>query len=384
MDEQNLSPAFYKVNALTQEQRDKAYADARKRIAGQKPTKGDEPQYSDFERNAFTKYPLELMRFMRLLFYAILFAAFVPSAIRIFLASFEGTAIYLPAFEIAILIGVMAVLLAETGQVAFTLWASTTDGRLLRLGLYLASIGCTAFALIANAYVVKPFDHPHPMSFLEAFLPPILVLIAANVRKSEILHTIGERHQTQQEFAEAHRQWQTQFKTDVKAWNAALGEAEKSPQWERTLVNVLRDAIRNANKVSKQALRELTHTDWHALVMRERKAEEWWDTAVAEVAAIERKTQRIVVQPQPVIALPLRNGISTGTTGEVARVKIEREGKLFVKACPVCRERFAGETQRSATNRLVAHMKKHANERKAIALPMISMNGSGGRNEDEV
>lgn len=376
----DVSTAFERINALTQEQRDAAYTNARKRIAGQKPTRAEEPKY-DATGSGFTKYPADLLRFLRKLFYPVLIAAFTASAIRIFLAFFEETARSIPSYEVDIVISLMAVLLAETGQIAFTLWASIVESRLLRFALYIAALGCTAFALIANAAVVKPFERmnatdvlPFLLSMLDAFLPPVLVLIAANVRKSEILTQIADRHRAYQDWSVAHRKWEQDYKQAVQSWGDAMDDAEKHPMWQRTLVNGLRDAIRNANRKSTVTLRELQPADWYALVMRERKAEEWWDEAVQAWETLqERKSQaqqRIAITQ----AQPIHHGTSAGSTYEVVNAKSERSGDLYVKICPVCEQRFEGNEPRQATNRLAAHMKRHANERKVL----VSANGRGG------
>src|SRR5262249_32859476 len=118
--------AFEMVNALTDKQRNIALDAARKRIVGPEPTTDGEPMLNDYQRRTFTKYPPELIQRMRQLGYVILAAAFFASAIRIFIAAFEMSALSINAFNLAVAIGLMSVLLAESGQVAFTVWVATT------------------------------------------------------------------------------------------------------------------------------------------------------------------------------------------------------------------------------------------------------------------
>lgn len=360
--------ALEAVKPLLQEQRDRAYDDARRRIIGEKPIKEEEPKLELFEKNGL-KFPPELMKWMHRLFYVILVPAFIPSAIRIFLAVFALTVMTIPSIEIAVLIGAMSVLLAESGQVAFTLWASLSQNRLERFPLYLAALACTLFALVANATIVKPsIDHFDLLIWIDAFLPPVLVLIAANVRKAEILNASSERYAAHQAYTEAHQNWKTGYKNAVRNWEIALKEAEKSPAWERTLANSLRDSLRRANR-DKNALRDLNALDWVALVMRERKAEEWWDQAHRQIEVSERKPQTL---PAPVIRpikpLPEIRSTNGNSTGEVVNAEIKIVEGGLVKVCPVCQREFFGEDKRTATNRLVAHMKSHVNERKELAL----------------
>lgn len=353
-----LSDAFYKVNALTQEQRDDAYAETRERIVGAEPT------MEAFQRNTFAKYPPSAVRTINFLANVVLIAAFVPSAIRILIAAFEAFAFGVQSLPIALIVGVCSVLLAESGQIVFTLAAGITQERWARYGLWFGAAACTAFALIGNAHVAQPWMHGNFIfAWLETFLPPTLVLIAANVRKTQILHASEDRYAAKQAFDAAF--------TD---WKRAVANAEGDASWERTLANVLRNALRSANKQSKAVLRDLTNADWFALVMRERSAEEWWDAAQREQQVRLRSSERAS-----------SNGShSTQSTGEAVQAQTLRVDDEYVKVCPKCGDQFKGITERQATNKLVAHFKKHRNEeRNANALPiasapaLLTMNGNG-------
>jgi len=356
--------AFYKVNPLTQEQRDEAYEETRQRIAGIEPT------LDSFQRNAFTRYPPSAVRAINFLANMVLIAAFVPSAIRILIASFAAFLYGVPSFEVALIVGVCSVLLAESGQIAFTLAAGVTQGRWVRMGLWGGAIACTAYALVGNAHVAQPWLHGgHIFAWLETFMPPALVLVAANVRKTQILHASEARYEAKQKYDAA-----------LSGWKKAIATAEQDASWERTLANVLRNALRSANKQSKAVLRELTNADWVALVMRERNSEEWWDAAQSEIDQRKRSEVRSSTVQKMHIA-PTQNGThSTASTGEAVQAQILRIDGAYVKVCPTCGQRFAGDTERQATNKLVAHFKRHRNEERialAIPVPTVSTNGNG-------
>ncbi len=362
--------AIARINALTQEERDAAYSNARRRIAGNEPQRSDEPQPEGFQRNAFAKFPPALIRSARRIGYAVMFAAFVPSAIRLFVATFEAT--HYASFWIAIAIGVVSVMLAEVGQIAFTLWAATTEETGLRRALRLAAWGCTAFALVGNGHVVQPWTHGLLIAWFEAFLPPLLVLVAANVLKTQTLHEVENRYTAHQQYLNAWHAWDAAFAQSYADWQERMNAAHTHERWDAELANALRDAMRRANRQSKAVLRELTAMDWRALVLRERKAEEWWESAAIETQRIEAERMAALETE-----LRLRSGASsTAATGEIASVELQQDGEDFVKVCPECGYRAIGKTPRSATNALVAHRKRHVHEtqRSADALAKLDSN----------
>lgn len=376
-----MSDTIQRINALTQEQRDAAYEAARLRIAGK------QPQRADFDAQTQSDYPQWVVAIVTVLCVIFLLFAFIPSAQRLHAvalrtnAQIEGVAqnegsVYSAALA--------TVFMAEIGQVLFSLAASTVIAkanarRRIRLPnmLTLASWICLAIALSGNAVALGDHATESSIAFLETYAPPILVLITASVLKAQLLIAISQRFNAERSYTEALAVWKTQY-----------GNAQQHASFDRTLANTLRDAIRNANKVSKAALRELTDQDWRALVLRERNASEWWDATGMELPAE-------VPAPLPlpeVRNVPLRlvgdvaNGVSsTPATGEAANAAARMEGNMYVKECPQCGEAFRGETPRSATNRLVAHLKKHANERKnaqqpveavhALPVSVVSSNG---------
>lgn len=378
----DLSDAFHRVNALTQEQRDAAYDAARKRIAGEEPTQEQEPMLRDFKTGTQSKYPSSVTNTVLALCVIFLLFAFIPSAQRIHAVAIatnlqiEGIMQDASTVYVA---GLSTVLAAEIAQVLFSIANATIDSKQKRglafgsyIGLAIAISG--NFAAMGALVFNESITFATPFKFLEMLAPPVLVLITASALKSQMLNAIERHHYATEQYSIALAAWRVNYANAVNAWRIAYQNASQSASWDRTLANTLRDAIRNANRQSKAILRELTQYDWHALVMRERTAEEWYDAVTNEIEERKREQDRLRSDAER----SLRTGASTGSTGEVASAQTLRVDDAFVKVCPECGEQFMGEAERQATNKLVAHMKKHRNEeRKANAFaPVAYSNGN--------
>lgn len=338
-----MSSPIEKVNALSQEQRENALDRARQRLAGK------EPQVSDYEQQTFTRYPHELARLFRRIGYMVLVAAFIPSAVRIFIATFETT--HYAVHTLALVIAATSVLLAESGQVAFTLWSSATEERRLRLALWLGALGCTVFALVGNAHVVNPFQQPFVIPYLEAFLPPVLVLIAAHVLKTQALHTIESRHA-------AH----TQYTAAYAKWTDDCVNAHLSPRWMHYAANALRDALRAANKRSPAVLRELTDDDWRTLILRELAADEWYARAESNAA----QTRTAPDAPHRMRAEVTHSGTGGGVrTGETQGAVRDNHDGTYTGVCPHCGKTFMRDSAKGARNALAAHVGRFCDARHA-------------------
>lgn len=271
-----MSDVLARIPPLTPEQREAAYARARERVAG------PAPQVTDFERHAYSKYPPSLIRTMRNIAYVLLSSAFLPSAVRIFTASYELAGQMSVAPFLVFTIALMSIVLAETGQVAFTIWAATADSFWLRLALWGGSLGCLAFALTANAQIVKPWEAGTLLAYIETYLPPVLVLIAAHVLKTQSLHEIESRQSAHNKFDEAMTNWLM-----VKA------NAESQPQWTRQLATALKQAYRDVDKRRTKVFAELSDEEWRMLIVREMQADAWWsDTSVQEASALGVRNER--------------------------------------------------------------------------------------------
>lgn len=371
--------ALESINALRQEERDRAIDATRTRIAGDAPTQNAEPQFADFLRESHSKYSPEYNRRMRQLGYVLLAAAFFGSAIRIFLAAFETNAAYLldtngvtqnASFVLAILIGISSVLLAETGQVAFTLWESSIEDSAsdwMIAALRFGSWACAAFALAANAYVVHPWTHlPDAFAFtlglIETLLPPVLVMIASNVLKKQMQMANADRHAAQMLYTQAHTEWRTQYEAALMAWTERRANAHQHEDWPRTLANSLRDALRAANRRSYAKLRELTNEDWRVLVLREMHAEDWY---IQTSTPVQSQAVEQVPAPQPVRLRPAQprtqthSGRSSGThTGEYDNAVAANADGSFTGTCPYCQNEYVKSSARGAKGALVAHGKR--------------------------
>lgn len=362
-----MTNAIEGISALGERERARAYQIARARIAG------DEPQLEDFSRKTYSKYPPEHTQRMKRLGYGLLVPAFFGSAIRIFLAAFETNAIYLtgmqhPTLEfsvpllVAVLVGLTSVLLAETGQVAFTLWASSVPEKatVMRVSLTLGAWACMAFALAANFYIVNPL-RAWPdigacvLALIETVLPPFVVLIAANVLKSLSLHDIENRHAAK-----------TDYDTQYAAWQARIANAHQDASWMQIVANELRDAIRRFNSRSYKKLRELTNEDWRVLVMRELNADNWYAQSVqAEQPAPpanDTKPHSSEKRPAPrVRAIKQAVGTSNSNgrhTDEFANAVQANEDGTFIGVCPHCgKATSVKDNARSAMAALIAHKK---------------------------
>ena len=337
---ENVSEAFYRVNALNAEQRDAAYAQARKRIAGAMPMR------EAYERQGISKYPREVTRTIVALCVVMLIAAFLPSAMRLHQVGLDAFALTIAHPLSQYVAALCAVLMAEVGQVIFSLASATNaETRAQRYGLIAGAAICTLIALIGNYVASQEHLTQNAFAPLETFAPPILVLITSQILKSQMLHAIEARYAAQ-----------AQYTLALDAWNASVSSAHEQAAWERMVAAALQDELRSANKGrGASVVRELTKADWYALVLRERSDAEWYDAADAQMQArIER------------LQVPVRSGVSSGATGEVAAQAITHDGSVYSVACPHCTRTFEGATHKQAQMRLTAHFKAHANEQRKM------------------
>ena len=341
-----VTSAFYRINALRDDQRDAAYSKARERIAGRRPT------IAEFQTNKLAKYPREFVALVTGLSAFMVLVAFLPSAIRIHqvaLTQFATAVLDVPSQYVAAL---CVVLMAETGQIIFSLASMRADGRTQYWLFIIASWVSTAIALSGNAVASGDHAMTNAFAFLETFAPPVLTLITASVLKSQIVHSVSDRHVAQ-----------TQYDDAIRRYEETLANAHESSAWQRTIANALRDAIRSANVRSSAQLRELTSQDWYALVRREQGAEEWYTSEAQRVA---EATKRLAIANE--VATVRSGERSTEATGEIASIPTERTNAgEYTKTCPTCGFIAVGDTPRKATNSMVAHQKRHASEAKRSA-----------------
>lgn len=335
--------AIERVNALTIEQREAALNHARLRIAGDEPT-FREPTLQDFVSRTTNRFPPVVTRTITLLSMFMLIVAFLPSAMRLHEIGRMMFSKVITDVNSVYVAALCIVLMAEVGVVIFSLAAATNaenvqQRRMLNVGSWVS----VAIALAGNGEMVKPWQEASVFVWLETFAPPMLVLITAQILKSQMLHSIEARHAAQQAYTTAHAQWIRDTNEARAAWQAAYTEAQNDARWARMAANALRDAIRKANARSTAVLRELSDEEWRVLVIRELSAENWFERA--EQIVIEREQQ---AQLEP------GEHPSGKRTGEYVDSVIER-GNVYVATCPYCNDTFENNTRRGAKAALSVH-----------------------------
>lgn len=357
------SEAFYKVNALIEEQRDAAYEVARYAIAGIKPTQATQPAIDDFRKKHTGRVSPRMLITIDVLVAALMLFAFCVSAIRIHATALEGAkSLFENDVASQYWTALFIVFLAEICQIVFSVAFATTNSFWQKIAYAIGAAFGTAIALYGNGAKTEQGISPE-FALLVTYVPPVLTLIAAQVLKSHMLNAIEERSIANAKYEDALVNWQRNAENAEAEWTTRYTNATEHADWNAVLANAMRDALRKANRQSTKVMRELTNADWYALVLRERKAAEWWKVAETQVqqeaVRIEAVAKRNATQ---------RNGaVSTGGTGEVNAAESKRNGDLFIKVCPHCQQEFERDTERKATNSLVAHMKRHKNERKTQA-----------------
>jgi hypothetical protein len=124
----------------------------------------------------------------------------------------------------------------------------------------------TILALTGNIQTALPGHIQSPFAWLEAVVPPLLVLSTAYVLKEQVLETIEQRHADERAFQAALADWQ-----------AATADPEKHTSWLQVYANALRDALLKANSRRKEALGDMTVDDWRLVVYRETQADRWYE-----------------------------------------------------------------------------------------------------------
>ncbi len=251
------------IRPLTQDQRQAAYQAAQEAVVH---AVGPKPAREHFTHTTISKYPPAITRLISGLCLVLLLAAFTPSAIRLYVIGSQtfGQAVSNNAAKMAV--GLATVLSAEIGQVVFslalaTLGTSPASKRLLYVSMSLSTI----VSLMGNVQVALPGHAQSPFAWLEAMVPPLLVLATSFVLKEQLLGAIETRHTNEQAFQMALANWQ-----------AATVMPENHPQWSQFYANALRDALHKANNRRQEALAALNTADWRMLVYQELQSEQWY------------------------------------------------------------------------------------------------------------
>jgi hypothetical protein len=266
---------YQMINPLSDEARIQARARAAAIVA---KSLGDAPTREQFQHITASRYPAWVNQLIMALCVFVLLAAFVPSAIRLYAIGSQTFAQAIADDPSAMAAGIAVVIMAETAQILFSLAAavlatSTVTSRRL---LYTSMAAATLLALVGNAQVSLPGHWTNPFAYLEALLPPLLVLSTAYVLKEQMLNAIEQRHSNE-------RAYQTAYNT----WLQSSASPEQNPRYMSALANALRDALKEHNArgtgatARKEVMTDLTTDHWRALVYRELRADEWYGDSVA-------------------------------------------------------------------------------------------------------
>jgi hypothetical protein len=123
----------------------------------------------------------------------------------------------------------------------------------------------TLIALVGNIQLSLPGHEHNVFSWLEAIVPPLIVLSTAYILKGQLLETIEQRHATERAYQSARADWQV-----------ITTEPEQLTQWTQFYANALQDALRKANARRKETLAGMTQADWRLAVYREMQADLWF------------------------------------------------------------------------------------------------------------
>jgi hypothetical protein len=123
-------------------------------------------------------------------------------------------------------------------------------------------------ALAGNIQVALLGFEQSVFAWLEAIIPPLVVLSTAYVLKGQILEAIEQRHATEHAYQSALTDWRT-----------LTTEPEQLPGWPQFYANALQDALRKANARRKETLVQMAIEDWRLAVGREMRADMWFQGA---------------------------------------------------------------------------------------------------------
>jgi hypothetical protein len=154
---------------------------------------------------------------------------------------------------------------------------------------------CSSVALAGNIQVALLGFGQSVFAWLEAIVPPMVVLSTAYVLKGQILETIEQRHAA--EYA---------YQSALADWQAMTAEPEQLPDWPQFYANALQDALRKVNTRRKETLTAMTRADWRLAVYQEMQADLWY----AEPEETERPANYAALDLLDDLASSRRNGSS--------------------------------------------------------------------------
>lgn len=240
---------------------------------------GDRPQRADFEQHTDRQYPVYVTTIVTLVMVLLLVAAFIPSALRLWRIAHDTFAQTVTDSASKTAVGWAFILLAESGQIGFTLAAGVLaiERKSERRMLYAAALISTAIALVGNVQLALGHRWltgtiSDPFATLEAAAPPVLVILAATVLKHLMLDDIARKHSNERAYQIALAEWQ-----------ALTAEPEESPHWQGVYASALKTKLIAVNasgrgKSEREAIMQsMTNADWRRLVWHEMQADQWFE-----------------------------------------------------------------------------------------------------------
>jgi hypothetical protein len=311
---------------------------------------GTIPTREQFAHHASNKYPRSVQMSITIICCILLGAAFVPSAIRLYQVGSQTFGVSINEASSMIAVGLATILLAETGQVGFMLALNVLNDKTSKQAkflLYTSALASTGVALIGNLQVVSPWQAGMAFAWVEAIVPPLLVLTTSYVLKEQMLEAIAQRYANEQAYQQAYH-----------AWKLETSNLEQHPDWLRFYSNALLDTITrfNRSKLAKETLHALNDLQKLALFQREQQAELWYVQAVDQ--------QELVALQASVVQANRSKSGGGSHTGEVDNARFEMMDNLHVATCPRCSKVMPGKPSKlQASRALAAHIgKAHRNE----------------------
>jgi hypothetical protein len=267
-----IADAMRQIQPLSDEARIEA---KRRAVQIVQKENGDAPSRDQFQNVTVSKYPAWVNRLIMALCAFVLIAAFVPSAIRLYAIGSQTFEQAIQDEASAIAAGLAIVIMSETAQILFSLAAAvlnTNSSVTSRRLLFASMAAATILALVGNAQISLPGHWTNPFAYLEALLPPLLVLSTAYVLKEQMLMAIETRHANERAYQEA-----------LVVWQQSNASPERHPRYMGALANAMRDAIKETNGRGagstnrKELMANLETAHWRALVQRELATEHWYE-----------------------------------------------------------------------------------------------------------
>lgn len=268
--------ALRELRPLTDEERLEAAERARSVIL---KANSDKPRREQFADISISRYPAWFTRLVAVFMVIVFVAAAMPSLFRLYTAGSEYFRHGIDNAFLGSIVGISTFLLAEFLIILSTISARVYfEGRARFVFVIPICLGL-AMALVGNYVVAQPTDL---FGWLETLSPPFAVLFLAIIGERLVLDAIESRHANERAYQQA-----------LVDWQAANHDPENSPRWRGAYANALKAMLRDVNSkdrgatARKELMGNLTAGDWRVLVIREMRADSWFeDVSLHEPAPV--------------------------------------------------------------------------------------------------